>query len=250
MAKLTLNFRPDSLQFNTTVNIILPEDVNENTPTLWLLHGMYGDCNSWTNESAIGRYARERKMAVIMPSAENSFYCNMKYGYNYYDFIVNELPEYIRKILPLSEDRDKNFIAGLSMGGYGAFKIALRNPQNYAAAASLSGCVDIASRLTVCNWKDIAVCNWGEDYATCVKGTDDDLLHLIENFPEDAPKPRLYSSCGTEDRLYGQNVDFRDFMKDRDFEFSYNEGPGIHNWKFWDEWISPAVDYMLGKEKK
>lgn len=246
MANLTLDFRPESLRFNTEVRIILPDNAKEDVTTLYLLHGMYGNNSSWIDGSAIGRYARERKIAVVMPSAENSFYCNMKYGYNYYDYVAKDLPEFVRRILPLSDKREKNFIAGLSMGGYGAFKIALRNPENYAAAASLSGCLDIASRLSVCNWKDIAVCNWGEAYATSVKGTDDDVFHLVENFPKYAPKPRLYSSCGTEDRLYGQNVDFREFIKDKDFEFSYNEGPGIHNWAFWDEWIAPAIDFMLG----
>ena len=98
------------------------DNVTEDIPTLWLLHGMHGDRNSWMNGSAIVRHARARGIAVVMPSAENSFYTDQKYGFKYYTFIAKELPEYLRKILPLSKKREKNYIAGLSMGGYGAFK--------------------------------------------------------------------------------------------------------------------------------
>lgn len=245
MATINLNFKSEVLGFNTDVNIYLPDDVTSDIPTLWLLHGMHGDRNSWINGSAIGRYARARGIAVVMPSVENSFYTDQKYGLKYYTFVSKELPEYLRRILPLSEKREKNYIAGLSMGGYGAFKIALLNPDNYCASASLSGCLDIAATLAKGTLGIIGVCNWGEDYTTCVKGTSDDVLHLIDNFPKDAKKPRLYVACGTEDFLYESNLRAREHLENSDFDFSYNEGCGAHTWKFWDKWIAPAIDFMM-----
>ena len=247
MATINLNFKSESLGFNTDVNIYLPDNVTEDIPTLWLLHGMYGDRNSWVNGSAIGRYARARGIAVVMPSVENSFYTDQKYGFNYYTFVSKELPEYLRRILPLSKKREKNYIAGLSMGGYGAFKLALRNPDMYCASASLSGCLDIASTLSKNSMGNVGVCNWGEDYATCVKGTSDDVLYLIDNFPSDSVRPRLYVACGTEDFLYESNKRAREHLEKSDFEFSYNEGPGAHTWHFWDKWIAPAIDFMMAK---
>lgn len=247
MATLTLNFRPASLDFSTDVNIYLPDNVTEDIPTLWLLHGMHGDRNSWINGSSIGRYARARGIAVVMPSAENSFYTDQKYGFKYYTFVAKELPEYLRKILPLSAKREKNYIAGLSMGGYGAFKLALLNPDAYCAAASLSGCLDLPDILGKKDWGNVAICNWGEDYATCVKDTADDVLYLVDNFPKDSARPRLYVACGTEDFLYESNKRARDHLEKSAFEFSYNEGPGAHTWKFWDKWIAPAIDFMIEK---
>lgn len=248
MATINLNFRPASLDFSTDVNIYLPDGVTEDIPTLWLLHGMHGDRNSWINGSAIGRYARARGIAVVMPSAENSFYADQKYGFKYYTFIAKELPEYLRKILPLSDKREKNYIAGLSMGGYGAFKLALLNPESYCAAASLSGCLDLPDVLSRNSWGNVAICNWGENYATCVKDTSDDVLYLIDNFPKDAVRPRLYVACGTEDFLYEANKRARDHLEASDFEFSYNEGKGAHTWSFWDKWIVPAIDFMMNKQ--
>ena len=248
MATLTLNFRPASLDFSTDVNIYLPDNVTEDIPTLWLLHGMHGDRNSWMNGSAIVRHARARGIAVVMPSAENSFYTDQKYGFKYYTFIAKELPEYLRKILPLSKKREKNYIAGLSMGGYGAFKLALLNPDTYCAAASLSGCLDLPDVLSRHSWGNVAICNWGEDYATCVKDTTNDVLYLIDNFPKDPVRPRLYVACGTEDFLYEANKRARDHLEVSDFEFSYNEGPGAHTWGFWAKWILPAIEFMMKEE--
>ena len=76
MPNLTLNFRPESLGAGTPVNIYLPDVIAEDMPVLYLLHGMHGDHNSWVNGSSIGRYARARGLAVIMPSVGNSFYAN------------------------------------------------------------------------------------------------------------------------------------------------------------------------------
>ena len=242
------HFRAKTLGSDTDVNVLIPEDAGEDIPVLYLLHGMHGDYTSWLNGSAIGKYARMRGIAVVMPSAVNSFYCNMKYGCRYYDYVTEELPAFLRKNLPsLSTKREKTFVAGLSMGGYGAVKLALRRPDLYAACASLSGCLDLAGRMdaTDVKWKDVAVCNWGEDYLKTFPGSEDDLLALIDRFPKDQPKPRIYYTCGTEDSLYGENQSFRRHVEGKGFETHYDEGPGVHDWIFWDGWILPAIDYLI-----
>ena len=253
MASVTMlhaTLRTHTLDFNTDVNILLPEEPADDVPVLYLLHGMHGDYSSWTSGSAIGKYARMRNIAVVMPSAANSFYCNMKYGERYYDYITEELPAFIAKNFPrISQKREKTFIAGLSMGGYGAVKIALRNPDRYAACASLSGCLDLASRIEEdkVKWKSVAIANWGENYREVFPNSKDDLFHLIDTFPKDKEKPRIFFACGTEDYLYGVNQSFRRHIEGKGFETYYDEGPGAHNWIFWDHWILPAIDWMIGK---
>ena len=198
MPNLTLNFRPDSLGAGTPVNIYLPDEIVEDMPVLYLLHGMHGDHNSWMNGSAIGRYARARGLAVIMPSVGNSFYANQKHGGRYFDYVSDELPEYIGKLLPfITKKREKTFIAGLSMGGYGALKIALRNPDRFSACAGLSGCLDMSVDIKADDegWADICVCNWGEDYKNTLPGSDEDLLHLLDTFPESKEPARCCRRC-------------------------------------------------------
>ena len=248
MAFITATFRSAALNHDTTINVVLPESAPiDDIPTLSLLHGMQGDHTGWCRQPNIERYANDCKIAVIMPDGENGFYTDMKYGKKHFTYVADELVAYTRRVFRLSTKREKTFISGLSMGGYGAFQIALRRPEQYAACASLSGCVDIVERLKVCKWTNEAAAIWGDDFRTCTAGTESDNKHLIETFPADAPKPRMYACCGKQDALYADNLSFRDFMADKDFDFTFADGDGIHNWAFWDKWVVWAIDHMLGK---
>ena len=250
MALFTIQYRSPALNKTTSINVVIPENAPaEDIPTLYLLHGMHGNHSDWERKTSIERYAQDRNIAVVMPDGENSFYHDMKYGEAYFTYIADELVAYTRKIFRLSHKREKTFIAGLSMGGYGAFRIALMRPHQYAAAASLSGCVDMATRVMNNVWNDrvaLAQGIWGADFRGALRDTDSDLFYLIKNLPADAPHPRLYAACGTEDSLYADNITLRDFMAEHpEFEYSFTSAPGIHNWAFWDKWIRPAMDYMF-----
>lgn len=252
MALLTATFRSSSLNMDTSFNVILPENCREDDiTTLYLLHGMHGNHSSWVRKTRIEQYASDRNIAVIMPEGENSYYTDMKYGKKFYTYVADELVDYTRRVFKISRKREKTFISGLSMGGYGAVRTALKKPEQYAAAASLSGVLDIVDCVKTCGWQDEASAIWGDNFRTDLAGTDADLLSLIKSFPKDSPKPRIYSACGRQDPLYNNNIIFRDFMHntaaEKDFGFKYEEGDGVHNWEFWDKWIVPAIDFMLEK---
>ncbi len=121
-----------------------PQD-NYQTPfrVLYLLHGYSDDQTAWQRWTSIERYAEGLNLAVVMPAAQNSFYTDMVHGGKFFTFLTEELPAVVHDLFPLSTERADTFVAGLSMGGYGAFKLALSRPDLYAAAASLSGALDI-----------------------------------------------------------------------------------------------------------
>ncbi len=247
----TLSFRAQSLSHNTTVLVILPDTVPAaDAPVLYLLHGMHGTHEDWLRKTCIERYAAERNMAVIMADGENSFYHDMKYGKKYFTFLTEEVPAVVRRVYGLSADRNKNYIAGLSMGGYGAVRAALMRPEKYAAAASLSGCLDMARSLRDNGWTDDAVAIWGENYRNEVCGTDTDIYRLLDNFPDDSPRPAIYAACGEQDFLFRDNIAFREYMegrgREKGFEFKWEQRPGVHDWVFWDSLIRPAMDFCLG----
>ncbi len=126
------------------------------------------------------------------------------------------------------------------MGGYGSLLLGLRKPEQYAAAASLSGVCD-ATQVSerVDNNEDLLF--GGEQ----VKGTHYDLYHLASTLAaSDRPKPKLYQCCGTEDFLYDQNTAFRDFMKKQPFDYTYEEGPGDHEWGYWDTMIQTVLRWL------
>lgn len=252
MAFFEVSFRAQSLNMNTFFNVVMPETCpEEDIPVIYLLHGMHGNHTSWVHNSLIEKYANDRKIAVIMPDGENSYYTDMKYGKKFYTYIADELVDYTRRVFKISRSRSKTFICGLSMGGYGAVRTALKKPEQYAAAASLSGVLDIAERVKSCSWTNEAAAIWGDDFRTGLAGTDADLFRLIKNFPENVPKPRIYAACGRQDFLYDDNISFRDFMnttgKEKGFDFRFEEGDGVHNWEFWNKWVVPAIDFMLEK---
>ena len=151
MALLSWNFHSDTLGISASANVILPQaavEKGEKLPVLYLLHGLSDDHTNWQRRTSIERYADPLGLAVVMPAVNRSFYANMAHGPRYWDFISEELPQLAQSFFPLSDKRADTFVAGLSMGGYGAFKVALSHPDRYAAAASLSGTVDVVQRMT------------------------------------------------------------------------------------------------------
>ena len=248
MAFLTCSYKSNIRGFNVNFNAIIPEDQHDDIPTLYLLHGLSDDHTAWCRYSAVERYARERGLAVIMPCVERSFYSDMKYGPKYYTFVSDELVKYTRQLFRLSDKREKTFVAGLSMGGYGSLKLGLSKPWQYAGVASLSGVTDIAARIERERegWKHDATRIWGEDFVQTIKGSGDDIFALVDKLEKSGePKPKIFQVCGTSDFLYEDNVKFNEFMKDKDFAYRYEEGEGAHTWDFWDRWLPVALDFLL-----
>ena len=157
MANIHCNYYSNALQLNTDINVVIPtpnsdELMNHKDTSYWregakyqvlyLLHGTYGDYSDWCHLTSIEKYAQNHKIMVVMPSVANSFYQDMVYGPAYLTFLTEELPEYLGRLFPASTRREDSFVAGLSMGGYGALKCGLLAPETFSAVASLSGGVD------------------------------------------------------------------------------------------------------------
>ena len=257
MALIHCDFFSESLGMSTSICVILPQETRaqigmagskkrEKYPTLYLLHGLSDDHTIWQRRTSIERYVSEMGIAVVMPNASTSFYTDMKYGGNYYTYISKELPEICRSFFPLSDKREDNFVAGLSMGGYGAFKIALSNPNTFCAAASLSGAVDMASHAENIldeNRERLFTSIYGE--LDKVRNSENDLFYLVNNLNNNGqPKPMLYQCCGTEDFLYEDNTRFKKIMDKKKFDYTYEEWAGNHTWEFWDDEIKKVLTWL------
>src|SRR5213080_4930690 len=125
---------------------------DEPPPVLYLLHGLSDDDTIWLRRTSIERYVAPLGLAVVMPQVHRSFYTDQASGGNYWTFLSEELPELVGTLFRVSQRREDTFVAGLSMGGYGAVKWALRQPDRFAAAASLSGGLDVAA-LSQVDWR-------------------------------------------------------------------------------------------------
>lgn len=256
MALLHCNFWSEVLQLSCSMDVILPEPKRSPDgevltpprlyPTLYLLHGLSDDHTIWQRRTSIERYVAEMELAVIMPAVDRSFYTDMAAGNRYWTFISTELPALARALFPLSPAREDNFVAGLSMGGYGAFKLALSCPECFVAAASLSGAVNIAGLRKVPDpvWRAEFKRIFGD--LRKLPGSRHDLLHLAEEVAvsEWKEKLALFQWCGADDFLYPDNLIFRDHALTLGLNLAYSEGPGGHTWDMWDAQIQRVLAWL------
>jgi S-formylglutathione hydrolase FrmB len=260
MAYLSCNFFAETLGVSTSMQVLLPQatgtgqiglagaPAHESYPVLYLLHGWSDDDTIWMRRTSIERYAADRGLVVVMPRVELSYYQNMASGMRFWDFVSEELPALCKQWFPISGSREETFAAGLSMGGYGAFRLGLARPDRYAAVASLSGALDVRSTMTAIREGDRSAKReaiFGPGYK--LLGKDADLFQLTDALLQGgAPMPRFYQWCGTEDFLYQDNLAFRDQAIKKGLDLVYREGPGDHSWGHWDREIQPVLDWLLG----
>ncbi|MGE5396627.1 MAG: alpha/beta hydrolase [Chitinophagales bacterium] len=261
MALIECRFFSEVLGEDTSMFVIIPtitfEEVmqrkqanyrtNAKYQTLYLLHGLSDDHSSWLRNTSIERYAQEKCLAVVMPAAGKSFYADMAHGSRYWTFISEEIPRVARSLFPLSEKREDNFAAGVSMGGYGAFKLALRKPESFAAAASLSGAADLSYMVSMAKQQPPMKKMLENIFGNLdeIIGSDNDLIHLLKKLKnENADIPKLYQCCGTEDPGNPLIVNFNAFAKDLGIDLTFEDGPGGHTWAYWDSSIQRVLEWL------
>jgi len=258
MAFFEMKYHSDALKMGVSVNIILPEkaktmigmsaDGADSYKTLYLLHGLSDDHTTWCRRTSIERYAAEYGIAVVMPCVARSWYTDAAYGMNYFTFVTDELPRVCQGFFRgMSDKREDNFIAGLSMGGYGAIKAALTYPERFGGCASLSGAIDLTTRVRPNIIKELEG-TFGEDFKDnlVAPNTAHDVSYLAKRNAENGTQfPRLYMWCGTEDKLVECNREYHKLLCDLDVEHLYEESEGNHSWKWWDLHIQDALKYLL-----
>lgn len=257
MALLETHFDSQILGLSLGANIILPEHPEawkEPPSVLYLLHGLSDNHTIWCRRTSIERYANRYNLAIIMPDAYKSFYCDMAHGSDYWTFFSEELPMLTKRWFNVSNDPARTFIAGISMGGYGALQLALNNPGQYAAAASLSGALDLASHIDN-DWDDNHLRTFQAAFGSLeeLQTSPNDLITSLQKLDK-IPATDFYIGVGTEDWLYQDSVTFRNLAQEKGLHLTYEESAGEHRWDFWDEYIQRVLEWLpierLGQNTK
>ena len=255
MALIQMNYVSAALQRAVPVQVILPVDKfgfdgklppKKKFKTLYLLHGYLGNCTDWVSGTRIQRWAEERDLCVVMPSGDNAFYVDRPATGNCYgEFIGRELVEVTRRMFPLSSKREDTFIGGLSMGGFGAMRNGLKYHDTFGAIISFSGVLELFR-------------NWGEapgnldfsfqeglfgDYDSAAE-SDKNPIWLAKKLAGKKNLPDIYIACGVDDMLLSQSRNFRDLLVENGYRVTYEEGPGAHEWDFWDTYIKKVLDWL------
>lgn len=239
MAFARVEYYSRALEMTTSFQAVLPDEGDmKDAKVVYLLHGLSDNCTCWMRYSSCERYAKERGVALIMPEVQRSYYIDGVYGLNYFTYVSQELPQAVHRMFGLSLEREKNYVMGLSMGGFGALKCALTFPEHYAGCGSFSGVTDLdATRLgsPMRSWEFDALLGEGKQ-----AGQDNDLFALAQK----KNLPPIYLSCGEQDRLYPMNVRFAEHLKTCKADYRFDHRPGDHTWDFWDRSIQDCMDWL------
>lgn len=267
MSLVHFNFESQFLHMNTDVNIILPdrprsEDAEsyylsgKKYKVLWLLHGGMGDYSDWIRKSRIELYACEHDLVVVMPSAYNSSYSNW---YNYaqgvemFDYFFRELMPLVYGWFPVSQAREDNFLAGLSMGGQGTVKFTLAHPEKFGAVAVLSS----APRQYPKFYEDSVKNGTGHMFVNMVQAQGgiekfmqgrDDARRVLAKLKDEGKLddfPRIYASIGGDDAGCENFVEFMQICVDCGLDVTQKIIPGYrHEWRFWDLAIQDSLAFF------
>lgn len=268
MSLLQYTFESQYLSGNTTVTILLPDKPQGMSPAefygsgqkykvLWLLHGTCGDSMDWIRRTNIELYTEGLGLVVVMPSALNSIYSNWNdfmLGYRMYDYLTEELMPLVYGWLPVSDRREDNFIAGLSMGGRGTIKYAVNHPEKFAAAAALSATpmnFDEMRHGHPCLMLDLdnvrvknSLLNAGGLEAFL--NSEENVWAIIDRKAPTGQLPRLFLACGEDDTvIFGLFNQFREHAKELGLDATFFTAPGYrHEWPFWDLGIREALRFF------
>ncbi|MBK5201017.1 MAG: acetylesterase [Spirochaetaceae bacterium] len=262
MAVMDIRIFSNTLNRNVCFKAIIPNDISEskkkdfsknyNRPmkTLYLLHGYEGDSSDWLYKTNIYDLAEEYNLAVILPSGENSWYIdNECRNFKFKQFIGEELINYVQATFSLSSKKEDNFIGGLSMGGYGAITIGLTYPDRFSKIVGLSSALiinDLTSSSPSRDVEEIKEFTYVFGDLTQLKNSDKNPERLIkEALSSKVNIPKIFMCCGIDDFLLEVNREFVGFLSKNHVDFIYNEDEGIHDWKFWTNWIAPSIKWLL-----
>jgi S-formylglutathione hydrolase FrmB len=240
MAFCELHYFSEALSKHTSASVILPQGENQRGPfPVWyLLHGLSDDHTGWMRRTSIERYVSHLPLIVVMPDGGRSFYCDAVQGHAYETAIVEDLIGYIDSMFHTRAERSGRCISGLSMGGYGALKLALKFPQKFCAGVSHSGALDFSHIYPDPNHEE-----FGRIIGENAVGSSNDLYALAER-SDHQQLPALRIDCGTEDFLLEMNRQFHAHLEGLNIPHEYMEYPGAHDWTYWDLHVQEAVVFQ------
>ncbi len=245
-----VNVFSTSLLRTVDVTVILPVEKNIDNPsfeykTLYLLHGVFGSDIDWLFNTRIKLWADEYDLAVVMPSGENGCYVDNPAGLrNYSQFVGQELVNITRHMFPLSTKREDTFIAGLSMGGFGALLNGLKFNDTFSHIGAFS-----AALVTETSKTDTAALfppGYFEQTFGCapeeVRETMCDPRYAFEHLKGEVPK--IYLTCGTEDFVLSSTTIMHEYFEENGVNHEYVLEPGTHDWYFWDKKVLDFLEWL------
>lgn len=239
-----LNFRSDALGGRGDVLLFTPPqfDTAECLPFLILLHGVYGCQWNWWLNGDIATTATQMladssliPMLIAMPSdglwGDGSGYVPHAHA-DYERWIAEDLPTCLRELFP-QLDGERFFLAGLSMGGFGALRLGMKYADRVAGISAHSSVTKVTQLSQFIAYPPSSFLHAGE--------IDTDLLHWAKVNRDHLPPIRF--DCGTEDTLIDGNRELHRALTELSVSHVFEEYPGGHDWPYWTEHVRRTLAF-------
>lgn len=242
MALCQISFPGPAIHKAASMNVIIPDKLKGRAPVLYLLHGLSDDHTAWCRQTSIERYVSSLNLIVVMPDSHRGWFTNSASppGLNWEDHIMQDVIGFVDRTFPTIAQRHGRAIGGISMGGYGAFKLALKYPQSFCSAHSHSGALNRIAILFSSTKVDPFTSEFRSIFGPEAPGGKDDCLALAAACPKNL-RPQLWIDCGKEDFIVQDSRIMHRHLLKLKYPHTYREYPGTHNWTYWDTHIQKAL---------
>lgn len=230
--------------------VVLPTNYGKTEkkfPVLYLLHGLFGSCQNWIELTELLEHSEKYNFIIVTLEGADSWYVNSaEIKQNKFEsYIISELIPEIDALYQTENNRASRAIVGLSMGGYGAVKFAIKYPDLFAFAGSISGAFDAPRQTEKNQGVDWAILKpsilraFGEENSNV--RIENDLFLLVPQIVEKDRLPCLYVDCGNEDSFLPINLDFHNLLNQNSISHDYFIGSGGHDWDYWNQRIKEIL---------
>jgi putative tributyrin esterase len=242
-----VTFHSAALNRDMQYRVVMPASIAARVklPVVYLLHGGSGGFRDWSNYSDVAKFA-ELGLILVMPEGDESYYVNSveRPEDRYEDYIVNDLIVDVESKFSAAPGRASRAIVGVSMGGFGAVKLAFSHPEIFVFAGGLSPAIDVPSRpfsvKRISQWQHHRSIfgPWGSQ-----SRRDRDPFVLARS-ADPAKTPYLFLTCGDQEGLLPANRNFAALLENRHFSYEFHIVRGGHDWNQWDRRLSDMFQQL------
>jgi S-formylglutathione hydrolase FrmB len=258
----SLKFQSKKVPYPVEYSIYLPADYEtsgRSYPVLYLLHGYSDDETGWIQFGEANSIADKgiangdfSSCIIVMPDGKVSWYVNSSDGKDpWEDMFVQEFIPFIEKEYRVRQKKEFRAIAGLSMGGYGALALSMRNPDLFSSCVAMSsGTFTDEEILANDNYDGYFKNIYGPKQAGKVSEhwKAHSPIHLLDAVDKEKLKSiRFYIDCGDDDFLYKGNSTLHVKMRDLGIPHEYRVRQGGHEWGYWRTGLYDGLKFVSEK---
>ena len=248
-------FESDNLRFITVktknlkgrgdICLYVPDaELEENTPLVILMHGVYGSAWIWSQKAGVHRTAQKmietkeiKPMIIAMPSdglwGDGSAYL----PHNSLDFekwIAEDVITAVKENINVITKDSPVFISGLSMGGYGALRVGAKYPETFKGISGHSSITDIPQMKLFVEEEES---NYKQE-----NPTNESVFQLMKQNRGLLPPVRF--DCGKDDLLIEHNRTLHQQLLEADISHEYEEFSGKHEWSYWENHVKDTLRFF------